>query len=336
MRRVCRMSRITSDCPVLLSPRQGGAIRKRLSTLDDMDILSLLLSWLLVLDFLCVAVAQEKGRTIISSGWIETLPAFHVVLELCTSLYQDYMEVAGRGRSSSKPYFASLRSVDSFCTNPPGSYDTHWLAAHVLYSTVSLFPAMVRQWWTSACDRSLSLATLRFMEFESAELLIKREIDIIQAATKASDWDGEDFTIRGSTVSREVSASYTKDDCSTEIVLRLPPGFPLKNVEVECRKRIGISESRWRHWVQQIVALLSNQDGSILDALLLWKRNVDKEFEGLEPCPICYSVLHPKSLSLPTMECQTCHNKFHNDCLYKWFQTSHKSKCPLCQQPFGI
>jgi hypothetical protein len=57
--------------------------------------------------------------------------------------------------------------------------------------------------------------------------------------------------------------------------------------------------------------LLSNQDASVLDAILLWKKNVDKEFEGLEPCPICYSILHPKNLTLPSLECQTCQNKFH-------------------------
>jgi E3 ubiquitin-protein ligase DOA10 len=84
------------------------------------------------------------------------------------------------------------------------------------------------------------------------------------------------------------------------------------------------------------VTLLSAQDGSVLDALLLWKRNVDKEFQGLEPCPICYSVLAPKTLTLPTLACQTCSNKFHPECLYKWFNSSHKSKCPLCQQPFNI
>merc|ERR1712194_948917 len=38
---------------------------------------------------------------------------------------------------------------------------------------------------------------------------------------------------------------------------------------------------------------------------LLWKENVDKEFEGVEPCPVCYSVLHVKSHKLPNLECKT-------------------------------
>lgn len=30
----------------------------------------------------------------------------------------------------------------------------------------------------------------------------------------------------------------------------------------------------------QMVTFLNNQNGSILDSLLLWRRNVDKRFEG--------------------------------------------------------
>ena len=66
----------------------------------------------------------------------------------------------------------------------------------------------------------------------------------------------------------------------------------------------------------------------------MWKQNVDQELHGVEPCPICYNTLHPKTLSLPTLTCPTCKNKFHNSCLYKWFQTSGKSKCVICQSPF--
>lgn len=63
------------------------------------------------------------------------------------------------------------------------------------------------------------------------------------------------------------------------------------------------------------------------------KRNLEKEFEGVEPCPICYCILHPKTFSLPTLACPTCNNKFHSTCLYTWFKNSGKSKCVICQQP---
>lgn len=44
---------------------------------------------------------------------------------------------------------------------------------------------------------------------------------------------------------------------------------------------------------------MSNQNGSIFDAFMLWKQNVEKKFEGLEDCSICYSVIHFSTYSLP-------------------------------------
>ena len=57
-------------------------------------------------------------------------------------------------------------------------------------------------------------------------------------------------------------------------------------------------------------------------------------FEGVEECPICYTVIHMVNGTLPKLSCHTCKHKFHAACLYKWFNTSNKSACPLCQSPW--
>lgn len=166
-------------------------------------------------------------------------------------------------------------------------------------------------------------------------MIMQREIDKIREAEANGKWgDTSEMTVRGSKVSREVTATYMKDECSLEVVIKVPASYPLANVEVNCTRRLGVAEGRWRRWVLQIVTLLGTQDGSVLDAVLLWKQNVDREFEGVDPCPICFSILYPKDHALPTLPCKTCQNKFHSACLYKWFHTSRKNKCPLCQQPF--
>ena len=119
-----------------------------------------------------------------------------------------------------------------------------------------------------------------------------------------------------------------------EIKIKIPPQYPLCNVEVDAVSRLGISEARMRHVRFQIVQLLSMQDGTIVDGLQLWKNSLEKEFDGYEPCPICYCTLHAKTLSLPSMACPTCSNKFHPPCLNQWFKQSGKYKCVICQQPF--
>ena len=41
----------------------------------------------------------------------------------------------------------------------------------------------------------------------------------------------------------------------------------------------------------QITALFQNQNSRIYDALAHWKGNMDKQFEGIESCMICFSVV---------------------------------------------
>lgn len=168
------------------------------------------------------------------------------------------------------------------------------------------------------------------MESVVAPATLQRELVRIKEATSFGE-----MTVSGSCVSRELIATYEQDECQLSVVIRMPSTFPLRNVEVDCQKTMGIPENRWRRWALQIMLMLNNQDGSVLDALLLWKKNVDKEFEGVEPCPVCYSVLCIKTHQMPNLECKTCHNRFHTACLYKWFQSSGKSQCVMCQQPWS-
>jgi hypothetical protein len=88
-----------------------------------------------------------------------------------------------------------------------------------------------------------------------------------------------------------------------------------------------------------------------MDVIGIWKRNIDRRFEGVEECPICYLVVHATYKSLPKLvrhrlgrkeeadcdcaqACATCKKKFHSACLYKWFNTSHQNTCPMCRSPF--
>lgn len=52
-----------------------------------------------------------------------------------------------------------------------------------------------------------------------------------------------------------------------------------------------------------------------MEGLALWKTNVDKRFEGIEECMICFSVIHGSNYSLPRKACRTCKKKFHSACL---------------------
>ena len=200
----------------------------------------------------------------------------------------------------------------------------------VVFRSIQAIPTLCKSWWTDYCPRSLQASINKFVESKVSPETLRLELNRIKKATNLGD-----MVVNGSCVSREVTATYVQDECNLSVNIKIPLAFPLRNVEVDCQKTLGIAQKRWRHWSLQIMRMLNNQDGSVLDALLLWKQNVDKEFEGVEPCPICYSVLCVKSHIMPNLECKNCHNRFHSTCLYKWFNTSGKSQCPLCQQPWA-
>ena len=142
--------------------------------------------------------------------------------------------------------------------------------------------------------------------------------------------------VRASRTLREVVATYVKDEAALEMVVRLPPSYPLQHLEAECTKRIGVGEGRLRKWLLSINLFLRNQNGTLAEAIEAWRETVEKLFEGVEPCPICYSVVAYGDRSLPRLKCRTCPYKFHSACLMKWFSTSHKSTCPMCKSPMSF
>lgn len=152
------------------------------------------------------------------------------------------------------------------------------------------------------CPRAEQPLIWSFIQNHVAPETFKRELSRIQDSSNEEQSNSKllgEMSVHGSCVSREVTATYVQDECELSVMIRVPPTFPLRNVEVDCNNTKGVTDKRWRRWSLQIMRMLNNQDGTIMDALLLWKENVDKEFEGVEPCPICYSVLCVKTHRMP-------------------------------------
>lgn len=108
-----------------------------------------------------------------------------------------------------------------------------------------------------------------------------------------------------------VAVLDVEDGAKLELLVRLAAAAPLQPAEVACRRKVGINDTRLRKWLLSISAFLRHQNQNVADAILLWKRNVDIEFEGVEPCLICYSVISTTNSALPRLECRTCHVRFH-------------------------
>uniref|UniRef100_A0ACD5YC06 Uncharacterized protein n=1 Tax=Avena sativa TaxID=4498 RepID=A0ACD5YC06_AVESA len=213
---------------------------------------------------------------------------------------------------------------------PVGVLQMASLAGSLYGMMIRLLPSYVRTWFTSLRDRSLSYSIESFTRTWCSPPLLLDEFSQV----KDSVYADETFTVSVNRSAYEIIATYKKEETGIDLVIRLPSSYPLRHVDVECMRSLGISEVKCRKWLLSLTSFVRNQNGAIAEAIRTWKSNFDKEFEGVEECPICYSILHTSNHSLPRLACKTCKHKFHGACLYKWFSTSNKSTCPLCQTPF--
>lgn len=187
------------------------------------------------------------------------------------------------------------------------------LACGIFGTTLSLTPALIRQWWSSSESRVSRIIEHITSTFISSYLCNREFQDLTKIA-------GENMQVKVQRSVRLVIASYTVDDARMEITISLPQNYPLGVVKVDCSQQIGGS-SQWRNSIMQLSLLLTHQNGTLMDGLKLWKNNLDKRFDGVEECYICFCVIHAGTYQLPKLSCQTCRKKFHSACLVSYFLT---------------
>lgn len=301
------------------------------------------LAWCIVLSYLASLPPSSPNREQLvqhiqefaSSAILDCLFQ-HIPFELCvnhglkkkdTELPPELADISTSATHAIKTG-SVLFAVESLW--PIGPEKMASLASAIFGLMLRVLPAYVRVWFSDLRDRSASSAIESFTKRWCSPQLVSDELSQI----RKSDFVDECFTVSVSKSANEVVATYTKDETGMDLVIRLPASYPLRPVDVECTRSLGISEVKQRKWLLSMMAFVRNQNGALAEAIRIWKSNFDKEFEGVEECPICYSVIHTTNHSLPRLACKTCKHKFHAACLYKWFSTSHKSTCPLCQSPF--
>ncbi|XP_015122919.1 uncharacterized protein LOC107045242 [Diachasma alloeum] len=187
-------------------------------------------------------------------------------------------------------------------------------------------PVLARQWWSTTESRVSStverITTLYVSPILCQEELFNKRLN-----------DVGNLQIKVQPNARAVVALYEMDDTKLELSMVLPVNHPLGLVTVEPGQHAG-GASNWRNCHMQLSIFLTHQNGSIWDGLMMWKRNLDKKFAGVEECYICFSIFHINTYQIPKLSCHTCRKKFHAPCLYKWFSTSQKATCPICRNVF--
>ncbi|XP_017770837.1 PREDICTED: E3 ubiquitin-protein ligase listerin-like [Nicrophorus vespilloides] len=133
---------------------------------------------------------------------------------------------------------------------------------------------------------------------------------------------------------RAVTGMYTIDESKMELVIGLPPNYPLRGPRIIFNGQI--KETSLKPWLIQLQMRVLLQNERIWEALSLWNNNLDKKFNQVEECTICFGVFRSQAYQLPDFPCKTCRKKFHPACLHDWFSSSNRSSCPMCRNQFPL
>eukprot|EP00529_Nitzschia_sp_RCC80_P008151 CAMPEP_0113484582 /NCGR_PEP_ID=MMETSP0014_2-20120614/24035_1 /TAXON_ID=2857 /ORGANISM="Nitzschia sp." /LENGTH=1173 /DNA_ID=CAMNT_0000378187 /DNA_START=24 /DNA_END=3545 /DNA_ORIENTATION=- /assembly_acc=CAM_ASM_000159 len=295
--------------------------------IDDIKACGRMFSWLSFLNIVDAASIDDS---------VFYRPSFARYASMCKSVdaMLDLALIYGNIGSNRKVKLDKVVPLDEIICQSTASdlhpRDLSKLAALVIFRSIELFPTLCKNWWDTECPGYSKQAVQDFVESEVSPQILKRALESIAHATAFGE-----MKVKGSVATRQVTASYMQDDFTLSVAIELPAAYPFRRAMVDCSKTLGVPESRWKRWSLQITQMLNNQGGTLKEALLFWKDNVDKEFEGVEPCPVCYNVLHVQNHKQPNIECRTCSNRFHFLCLETWFRQSGKNNCVICQQPWS-
>ncbi|KAM9846961.1 E3 ubiquitin-protein ligase listerin [Aulostomus maculatus] len=290
-------------------------------------ILGYLLAWKLLLTFFKSSPSHLRAHY---AQYLKRTGSLNKLLLHLFKLMPESPTYPGQGSETKETRTFFTESLSLAVDKSEGvKWELPHLACSVYYSTVQDLPAMVRLWWNSQ-EKRVSAAVEKFTTKYISPVLSAQEISSVHSNTQMFD----SMTVKARSAAREVIATYSVDDIFIELVIQLPQNYPLGSIMVESGRRVGVAVQQWRNWMLQLSTYLTHQNGSIMEGLALWKNNVDKRFEGIEDCMICFSVIHGSNYSLPKKACRTCKKKFHSACLYKWFTSSNKSTCPLCRETF--
>ncbi|KAG7097872.1 hypothetical protein E1B28_005184 [Marasmius oreades] len=291
---------------------------------QEQNMFGYLLGWMLLFDLFIDTSMKVR------SGYIEHLRNLEIIPTCFIPTIFALLDLDSGG--AIKAFKLDVWEVEEYHVayyEPGEPFSLPVLAAHLYYRALLTVPSIFYSWVLDCKDAQLSSAIEQYTSTHFSPAIINTELDHVKgAADLAGD---ENLSIKVANSVNEVAATYLVDEHQLEIKIRIPNDWPLHRIEIRDIKMVGVDEKRWRAWILAVQQILWAQNGRIADGLALFKKNVALHFEGQVECAICYSIISVMDGSLPKKPCRTCKNRFHAGCLFKWFNTSHSSSCPLCR-----
>ncbi|RDW79552.1 hypothetical protein BP6252_04190 [Coleophoma cylindrospora] len=293
-----------------------------------------LLAWQLVFD--CFRNASQKIR----NDYLENLKSGDYISPLLTFMF-DFMGHSAANAVDLKKADLEKYLGRSFKTNDPdaeGMSPEQWterLLVSIYFDCLRFAPMLAKTWVIDCKSKQTKLAVQAWTEKWFSSRVVSEIFADVEKWDEAQDPDVDEkpLLIKIYRQSQEIIAGYEVDESEIQISIRLPAAYPLDNVIVTGVNRVAVTEQKFKSWRTNTLGAITFSNGSIINGLEAFRTNVVGSLKGVAECAICYSVVAADK-KLPDKRCGTCNNLFHGSCLFKWFQSSAQSTCPLCRTPF--
>ncbi|KAK4903385.1 hypothetical protein LTR27_000316 [Elasticomyces elasticus] len=244
------------------------------------------------------------------------------------------------GHTRGKPIDAARFDIQEYVpdTEPTPERDVQWLLVHLYYLALTHLPSLVKTYYLDIRSRQTSLAIESWTAKFISPLITNASLQAVAEWSEKSvkeDPEYEKMTVKVGMRSKEINVGYVVDEQTMAIKVVLPEAYPLASAHVVGVSRVAVKEEKWQSWLRNCQGVITFSNGSIIDGLSAWRKNVTGALKGQTECAICYSVIDAHR-QLPTKRCPTCKHLFHSGCLVKWFKTSNASTCPLCRNSFNF
>ncbi|KAG8167355.1 hypothetical protein KVR01_003044 [Diaporthe batatas] len=296
-------------------------------------IRSYLLSWKLIFD------AYQGSAHKLREDYTEQLKTLGAINPLMEFTVDVLGHSAAHAINLDKIGFSSLDIQDydiNVGDSLPEEKNMQWLLIHLFYLSLKYVPGLFRTWFIDCKSRQTKNAIEPWTERWFSPILIRDVMEEVETWSKSqvADPDEHEFVIKVNQKAREITAAYPIDDGDEEqsasLLLQISANFPIGNVNVVGLNRVACNERTWQSWVRTTQGIIIISNGSIVEGLGAFRRNVVGALKGNVECAICYSYISVDK-RMPDKRCATCKNLFHRDCLYKWLESANQNTCPLCR-----
>lgn len=297
------------------------------------SIRSYLLSWKLVFD------AYEGAAYKVRADFTNNLrthgamaPLMEFMFDVLGHSAANPLNLEREGLTAEETQYYDLKIADSLSEEK----NMHWLLVHLFYLTLKFTPGLFKAWYLDCRSKQTKIAIEPWMSKYFSPLIVHDAIAEVEKWAKSQevDSDEKELIIKAHHNTREITAAYPIDDDGEEqqasILIKIKPNYPLDFVDVAGINRVGCSERTWLSWLRITQGIITVSNGSVIDGLSTFRRNVVGALKGHVECAICYSFIAVDK-KMPDKKCATCKNLFHRDCLFKWFNSANQNTCPLCR-----